>query len=251
MSEHATRAMLENIEQNLIELMADFLDSDSLKLDEMIALIKDPAPREESELHVRMANAAFNEYKKTVLSSTPAGEDVWQSLLDAYPLDIFPEIPQEQYLLINEMLKEKFGFPIDRLAGHIGRKLITGYKAALQNKVPVECYVETPENVTDYMLYYFDTEVHEWMPRANLMKTNLPVNDGWISVEDTLPDENQKVLVCKRTGHISIATYFPIDQFNREKMFVCIGGAYYDLTWIRYWMLLPTPPQTNPDQSKQ
>jgi hypothetical protein len=40
MSEHAKQAMLDNIEQNLIEIMADFLDSESLKLDEAIGLIK-------------------------------------------------------------------------------------------------------------------------------------------------------------------------------------------------------------------
>ena len=33
MSEHARSAMLESIEQNLIELMADYLDSESLQLD--------------------------------------------------------------------------------------------------------------------------------------------------------------------------------------------------------------------------
>lgn len=69
MSEHAKAAMLENIEQNLIELMADYLDSESLQLDQTIALVKDPVPREESELHIRMAKAAFLEYKKTIVDS--------------------------------------------------------------------------------------------------------------------------------------------------------------------------------------
>ena len=69
MSEHAKQAMLENIEQTLIEIMADFLDSESLKLDEAVGFIKDPASREESELHIRMAKAAFIEYKNTVVDS--------------------------------------------------------------------------------------------------------------------------------------------------------------------------------------
>lgn len=69
MSEHAKEAMLENIEQNLIELIADYLDSESLILDEMIASIKDPEPRDKTELHIRMAKAAFLEYKKTVVST--------------------------------------------------------------------------------------------------------------------------------------------------------------------------------------
>jgi len=69
MSEHAKAAMLENIEQNLIELMADYLDSESLQLDQAIALVKDPVPREESELHIRMAKAAVDEVKKTFIDA--------------------------------------------------------------------------------------------------------------------------------------------------------------------------------------
>ena len=69
MSEHAKAAMLEDIEQNLIELMAEYLDSESLQLGQSIALVKDPVPREESELHIRMAKAAFLEYQKTVVDA--------------------------------------------------------------------------------------------------------------------------------------------------------------------------------------
>ena len=69
MSEHAKAAMLENIEQNLIELMADYLDSESLQLDKAIALVKDPVNRDESELHIRMAKAAFIEFKNTVVDA--------------------------------------------------------------------------------------------------------------------------------------------------------------------------------------
>ena len=70
MSKYATETMLENIEQNLIEMMADYLDSESLILDQAIALVKDPIPREKSELHIRMAKAAFAEYKKTIVPVT-------------------------------------------------------------------------------------------------------------------------------------------------------------------------------------
>lgn len=70
MSEHAKAAMLENIEQNLIELMADYLDSESLQLDQAIALVKDPIPKEGSELHIRMAKAAFLEYTKTIVDTS-------------------------------------------------------------------------------------------------------------------------------------------------------------------------------------
>lgn len=67
MSKHAKQAMFDNIHQNLIELIGDFLDSESVQLDQAIALVKDPIDREKSELHIRMAKAAFNEYKKTMV----------------------------------------------------------------------------------------------------------------------------------------------------------------------------------------
>ena len=63
---HATEASIENIEQDLIELIADFLDSESVVLDEAIGNIKDPESREESELHIKMAKAAMQVYIDTV-----------------------------------------------------------------------------------------------------------------------------------------------------------------------------------------
>jgi cob(I)alamin adenosyltransferase len=69
MSEHAKKAMLEDIQQQLIETMADFLDDENIVLSQAIALVKDPIDREESELHIRMANAAFEEYKRTIVAS--------------------------------------------------------------------------------------------------------------------------------------------------------------------------------------
>ena len=59
---------MENVEQSLIEKMADFLDDPSLATDLYLAKLKEPEPREKSELHIRMAKAAFSEYKKTMLN---------------------------------------------------------------------------------------------------------------------------------------------------------------------------------------
>lgn len=64
----------------------------------------------------------------------------------------------------------------------------------------------------------------------------------WIKVSDTKPKHEQKVLIYKRTGHITIATFYEVDQFNRPNMFVGIGGAHYDITWVLYWMKMPNPP---------
>lgn len=58
---------MEDIKQALTELMADFLDSELIKDKECFSGLKDPIERDKSELHIRMAELAFNEYKKTVI----------------------------------------------------------------------------------------------------------------------------------------------------------------------------------------
>ena len=63
MSAHAKKAMLENLHQNLLELMADFLSNDSTKLDMAIAEIEEIDQSNESELHIRMADAALSVFR--------------------------------------------------------------------------------------------------------------------------------------------------------------------------------------------
>ena len=62
------KILMENVEQSLIEKMADFLDDTSLATDLYLAKLKEPDPREKSELHIRMAKAAFTEFKNTILT---------------------------------------------------------------------------------------------------------------------------------------------------------------------------------------
>jgi len=40
-----------------------------------------------------------------------------------YPEDIFPEITDKEWKKINELLKKELGFPLDRVAGNINRKM--------------------------------------------------------------------------------------------------------------------------------
>ena len=54
----------DNVKQWLIETMADFLDK--IQFDEACANVYDPVKKEKIELHIRMAEAAFKEYKKTM-----------------------------------------------------------------------------------------------------------------------------------------------------------------------------------------
>ena len=66
---YATKASLESIEQNLTETIADFLDSESVQIDEAIGLLEDPENRENSELHIEMAKAAMRVYIETMIHS--------------------------------------------------------------------------------------------------------------------------------------------------------------------------------------
>lgn len=68
---HVKEAMFDDMEQDLLELIADFLDSDSVQLNETIGLFSDPVSREDSELHIRMAKAAMKEYRNTVVYKGP------------------------------------------------------------------------------------------------------------------------------------------------------------------------------------
>jgi len=40
-----------------------------------------------------------------------------------YPEDIFPKITDKEWKKINELLKKELGFPLDRVAGNINRKM--------------------------------------------------------------------------------------------------------------------------------
>ncbi len=58
---------MDNIKQQLIELLADFLDSEGFVLEQALAGVKDPKEREKTELHIKMAEAAFAVYRDSVV----------------------------------------------------------------------------------------------------------------------------------------------------------------------------------------
>ena len=66
-SSYYTDLCFENVEQMLIEKIADFLDEEEILIQESMAELKDPEPREKTELHIRMAKVAMQEYKSTML----------------------------------------------------------------------------------------------------------------------------------------------------------------------------------------
>ena len=61
-------AYLEDIEQILLETIADFLDNEEIVNKIEFANIYDPIERSKSELHIRMAKIAMTEFKNTMLS---------------------------------------------------------------------------------------------------------------------------------------------------------------------------------------
>ena len=69
LKKYEKQLLFENMEQRLLEMFADYLDSEELQIDKAIAQLKDPVIREESELHIRMAKAAVEEVKKTFIDA--------------------------------------------------------------------------------------------------------------------------------------------------------------------------------------
>lgn len=67
MSNHAREAMFENMELQLSELITDYMTSEGFLIDQAIACVDDGYSMEEGGLPDRMAKAAMEEYKKTVV----------------------------------------------------------------------------------------------------------------------------------------------------------------------------------------
>ena len=57
------------------------------------------------------------------------------SIKNPYPEDVFLPVDQNTYHKIHQMLQREFDMPIDRLAGHIGRKLFEGLRRLIIQKI--------------------------------------------------------------------------------------------------------------------
>jgi len=60
------------------------------------------------------------------------------SLKNPYPEDIWLPINRKTYLEIHKMLQKEFNIPIDRLMGHIGRRLWEGFRNQMLQKIDEE-----------------------------------------------------------------------------------------------------------------
>ena len=65
---------LDNVKREFVELIADFLDSDIMIYLEGVEGVEDPINREETDLHIRMAEAMFEVYINTVKAKTISSE---------------------------------------------------------------------------------------------------------------------------------------------------------------------------------
>lgn len=62
----------QNIKQALIENIAEFLDNEFVTDEENACFIGDPVSREESDLHIKMAEAAMQVYLSVVKKCKPS-----------------------------------------------------------------------------------------------------------------------------------------------------------------------------------
>lgn len=58
------------IHQAILESCADLLDNEDVVYHQLHLGVSDPVIREESELHIRMADAAYSEYEKTMFGES-------------------------------------------------------------------------------------------------------------------------------------------------------------------------------------
>jgi hypothetical protein len=64
----------------------------------------------------------------------------------------------------------------------------------------------------------------------------------WISVEDRLPDDKKRYLICTESGRIDIAYYQPMgDKFSNHESFW--QGSSCRFTAVTHWMPLSEPPK--------
>jgi len=90
---------------------------------------KDSCIGEYAEFYIEDLLVLFDEHAKSY------ARELVEEFKNPYPEDVWLPIDQETYHKIHEMLMEKFGMPIDRLAGHIGRKLLEGLKKAMLRRI--------------------------------------------------------------------------------------------------------------------
>lgn len=91
-------------------------------------------------------------------------------------------------------------------------------------------------------------QVHPWIKQTaqKLLPSirTLPAQgsgDGWVSVEDRLPEVGKDVLVCT-TGGVMLLPHHTIKNSTTGEIHWLAYGEPYDVKGITHWMPLPEPP---------
>ncbi len=87
------------IHQAILECCADVLDNEDVIYHQLHLGVSDPVNREESELHIRMADAAYSEYEKTMFT-----DDTIQSC-GLLPSELLKQRDEMRQLLKNCLVK--------------------------------------------------------------------------------------------------------------------------------------------------
>ena len=66
--------------------------------------------------------------------------------------------------------------------------------------------------------------------------------EGWISVKDRLPEEEERVLIYTKTNITNYGTYTKRYGAYRKEGFICQDGFMW-LNTASHWMPLPQPPK--------
>lgn len=79
------------------------------------------------------------------------------------------------------------------------------------------------------------------LPKIDSQQLAKPA-DGWISVEDRLPEDDCRVIAATWIQFDGIQ-HVEIDSFNS-------GGGYFN-SLVTHWQALPAPPKATPDNLKE
>jgi hypothetical protein len=80
----------------------------------------------------------------------------------------------------------------------------------------------------------------DWI-RDNVPLLPNTVGDGWIKVEDRLPDNMQEVLFYLASDTVKFGRFYESDQWERKNMFVCNQGAFFTTGSVVAWKLVAKP----------
>lgn len=75
----------------------------------------------------------------------------------------------------------------------------------------------------------------------DLIGTEFPASNGWISTEEKLPTEEERVLVYATGENVVISR---ISLYDRRKVWMDDDGNAFGFKTVKYWQPLPEEPKS-------